>query len=350
MDQKIENTLLGTTTTPADIANFFAGRTVSNVGTELKALIAAGLDQLPEPGRGDTIGRWRVLAAVAARNLSLLKLYEGHTDALAILREIRGPAALSVSVWGTWCAEPPDARLSLYADPASAEVRLRGTKAWCSGARNITHALVSCWNSANEPCLAAVQLNQPEITITSQGWYAIGMADSASVDVVFENARAVQIGLPHAYTRRPGFWYGGAGIAACWYGAASTLAATLHQQLRQLPPSVAADPHRLAHLGSVDVALAAAAAILRESAEAIDRQPESDGMLLALQARLVVEAAATTVLIAASRALGAGPLCRDRDFARMAADLPVFLRQSHAERDLAQLGKLIAGKNQPWLL
>jgi hypothetical protein len=44
----------------------------------------------------------------------------------------------------------------------------------------------------------------------------------------------------------------------------------------------------------------------------------------------------------ATRALGAGPLCRNARFARALADLPVFLRQSHAERDLAALGELIA--------
>jgi hypothetical protein len=35
-------------------------------------------------------------------------------------------------------------------------------------------------------------------------------------------------------------------------------------------------------------------------------------------------------------------LCRNARFARALADLPVFLRQSHAERDLAALGELSA--------
>lgn len=351
MDQKIENTLVANNViSPNDLNQFFSARPDFDVIPMLKALIAAGLDQLPMPGQGDTIARWRILAAVAAHNLSLLKLYEGHTDALAILHEIGDFAAPANSVWGTWCAEPPDARVLLRANTTSTEVRLSGRKAWCSGAKDISHALVSCWNTASEPCLAAVQLDQAEVIITAHGWHAVGMADSASVDVLFENAKAVQIGSPHAYLRRPGFWHGGAGIAACWFGAASSLANTLHQQLRQLPPTVTADPYRLLHLGNIDVALTTAAAVLRESAETIDRRPEVDGMLPALRARLAVEAAATAVLTAATRALGAGPLCRDAQFARMAADLPVFLRQSHAERDLAQLGKVIAGKIQPWPL
>lgn len=39
------------------------------------------------------------------------------------------------------------------------------------------------------------------------------------------------------------------------------------------------------------------------------------------------------------RALGASPFCRNNHFARLSADLPVFMRQSHAERDLAALGE-----------
>lgn len=62
---------------------------------------------------------------------------------------------------------------------------------------------------------------------------------------------------------------------------------------------------------------------------------------MALNARLVVEQSAETVLRHAGRALGAAPLCRDARFARAMADLPVYLRQSHAERDLAALGQIV---------
>jgi hypothetical protein len=61
-----------------------------------------------------------------------------------------------------------------------------------------------------------------------------------------------------------------------------------------------------------------------------------------MRARLVVEEAASAVMNHATRTLGAGPLCRNARFARALADLPVFLRQSHAERDLAALGELSA--------
>jgi heme oxygenase len=44
-------------------------------------------------------------------------------------------------------------------------------------------------------------------------------------------------------------------------------------------------------------------------------------------------------------------MCRDARFARAMADLPVFLRQSHAERDLAALGEQIMDAEAfPWTL
>jgi hypothetical protein len=316
----------------------------------LTHLADAGLDHPPLPGSGGTLERWRILSEVAAHDLSLAKLFEGHTDALAIRHELGAADAPAGSLWGTWCAEPPDARVTIEAladdSAGGAPVRLHGTKAWCSGARSVTHAVLSGWIGAGEPCLAEVALDQAAVTVTDQGWHAVGMAGSGSVDVRFDGAVARQIGRPGDYVRRPGFWQGGAGIAACWFGGALGIA-----RLARRFCGAAPDAHRLAHLGAIDTELAAAAAVLRESAAWIDAHPRNDARLIALRARLVVEDAAHSLIGHACRATGAGPLCRDAGFARAVADLPVYMRQSHAERDLATLGKTVLDEETtPWKL
>jgi hypothetical protein len=48
------------------------------------------------------------------------------------------------------------------------------------------------------------------------------------------------------------------------------------------------------------------------------------------------------------RALGAGPLGHDEEHSRAVADLTVYLRQHHAESDLARLGELVAGREDAW--
>lgn len=301
------------------------------------------------PGSGRTLARWRTFADVAAHDLSLAKLFEGHADALAILTELGAQVAPSGSRWGTWCAEPPDARVRMDTDGSDrrpSRAHLSGTKAWCSGATSVTHAVVSCWNAAGEPCLAAVAMDQGGIKVTGDGWQAVGMAASGSVDVCFDLAEAIPIGGPGDYVRRPGFWHGGAGIAACWFGGALGIARMACDLSGKAP-----DAHRLAHLGAIDAVMTATRAVLRETAAWIDAHPRDDAQRVALRARLVAEQAANEVMLRAGRALGAGPLCRNPRFARAMADLPVFLRQSHAERDLATLGgQLIHADALPWTL
>ncbi|GAB2916883.1 acyl-CoA dehydrogenase family protein [Paraburkholderia jirisanensis] len=299
----------------------------------LQALCAAALDRLPLPGHGHTALRWSALAAVAACDLALVKLYEGHTDALAILAELDA-ASLAVphSRWGVWAAEPPQPKVKARAGSGRA-LLLQGVKPWCSGAGALTHALVTVSRDDGAPVLAAVDLAQRSISVSDAGWQAVGMAATGTAEVRFDGAYAEQVGEPNAYLERPGFWHGGAGIAACWYGSAAQLGARLRAAVGRRR-----DPHACAHLGAVDTQLAAAGALLRETAAEIDRHPDADAMHGALRARLAVEHAANAVLMHVTRALGAGPLCGERRFARAVADLPVFVRQSHAERDEAALG------------
>jgi alkylation response protein AidB-like acyl-CoA dehydrogenase len=304
----------------------------------LRALIEARMDRLPRPGAGAgaTLARWQALGAVAAFDLALVKLYEGHTDALAILAELDTQDVEPNSAWGVWAAEPPNARLQATSTGTGDAIRLHGTKAWCSGAASVTHALVTAWTENDEPVLAAVDLHQPGVQVTREGWMAVGMRASASVDVRFEDVPARRIGGPRAYLERPGFWQGGAGIAACWFGATAEIAAFVLNDARRR-----ADPHKLAHLGAIDTALQGTAALLREAAAAIDRAPHADSMTLAMRTRLSAEQTVSLVITHAGRALGAAPLCRNEHFAHLMADLPVFIRQSHAERDEAALAQRV---------
>lgn len=303
------------------------------LGRCLRELVEAGLDQLPLPGSGRTLERFQRLAEVGGHDLGLCKLYEGHTDALAIIQQLGG-SPTSASTWGMWAAEPPQARVRV--SPQGRSVALNGRKAWCSGAAVLSHALLTAWDEQDRQQLVAVALDQPGVTVTDQGWHAVGMGVTGSVEVLFDGAEGQAIGNPGDYLRRPGFWQGGLGIAACWYGAAQSIAERLRSHCAQRE-----EPYALAHLGAVDSALHAAADVLRASARTLDAAPLDNAELLARRARAVVENAAEQVIRHVGRALGAGPYCKDQQFARLIADLPVFLRQSHAERDLAALGQQV---------
>lgn len=306
----------------------------------LQDLVAQGLDRLPLPGAGHTLARWQALACVAGHDLALCKFYEGHTDALAIMAELGTPQTPYGSTWGMWAAEPPQARVRVSGSGDT--LQLNGLKAWCSGATVLSHALLTTWDEQDRQQLVAVALDQPGVHVTDDGWCAVGMGATASVEVRFDQAMGWRVGEPGAYLQRQGFWQGAIGIAACWYGAAQALALHLPRQL-----AVREEPHALAHLGAVDAALYSAVRVLQDAARQLDEQPAADAEHLARRCRASVEACVEEVIKHVGRALGAGPYCKDASFARLMADLPVFLRQSHAERDLAVLGQLAVKQAPP---
>ena len=221
---------------------------------------------------------------------------------------------------------------------------MRGVKQYCSGARVCTHALVT---AAAEDGMRLFAVATGALRPQLASWPATGMAGSDTLDVDFDEISADPVGPPGGYTGRPGFSHGGVGVAACWYGGARAIGRTLLGAAQERDIG----PHALAHLGGVDVALQAARSALDEAADEIDADPrdlKDAGRVRALRVRALVEAAATEVMERVGRALGAAPLCHDEGHSRRVADLIVYLRQHHAERNLAELGTLIAGHGTTW--
>jgi hypothetical protein len=318
----------------------------------------------PLPAAGQTLRRWRRLAEVAAEDLALAKLYESHFDALAILLELGAGPPSAGSCWAVWAAEPPQARLAMVRELPQTRIamvieppdsrlsteadgdrlRLRGRKDWCSGAGMVSHALVTGWDVEGRQQLAMVRLAEGGITTDFGSWQAPGMARAGTADVSFDDVPAVPVGGPGQYTGRPGFWHGGCGIAACWYGGMLPLARAVAAVARRR-----SDPHLLAHLGAVDLAVRSLRALLIETAGWLDDHPSEPAVEQTLRLRGAADSTARLVLDHAGRALGAGPLCRDPAVARHFADLPIFIRQTHAERDLAALGDAVTGSGD-WQL
>ena len=95
------------------------------------------------------------------------------------------------------------------------------------------------------------------------------------------------------------------------------------------------------HLGAVDAVLIAAGTLLADAAARVDdgRADGPAGAALALRVRQVVRRAAEEVLDRSQHALGPGPLVGEAEHAARVADLQLYLRQEHAERDQAALGR-----------
>ena len=167
------------------------------------------------------------------------------------------------------------------------------------------------------------------------------MAGSNTLHVNLDGVRAFPVGEPGSYLERPRVPPRRDRrcrplARRCQRGACTLLSAAWKWDL---------DPHALAHLGAVDARLTGFDALL-DDAEPLDGA--GGAQLRTMRVRAAVESAAGDVLVRVGRALGAAPLGHDAVHARAVADLTVYLRQRHAERDLAALGRAVAAGRTDW--
>ncbi len=304
----------------------------------------------PQPGDGRTNELWELLASTAAADVGVARVLEPHLDALAILAQVPDEVDLSsidadaTSTWGVFAAEGPGTRLEARETPTGWQ--LTGVKPWCSLAAHLSHALVTAWTNDGRR-LFAVRMRAPGVLPDEGPWVARGFPEIVSAPVRFDGAAAVPVGGPGWYLDRPGFAWGGIGVAACWWGGAVGLARELYASTGRREP----DQIVLAHLGALDVALTGARTVLAEASRVVDGtvDPGVAPAVLARRARGAVARAVEETVQRCSRALGPGPMTADEDYARRLADLQLYVRQHHAERDDAALGRdLVAGGSAPW--
>ncbi|GAA0994677.1 acyl-CoA dehydrogenase family protein [Subtercola frigoramans] len=293
------------------------------------------------PGEGRTAELWEAQATVAARDLGVARAVEPHLDALAILHQADADDHAGTGTWGVFASEGGGTPLM------ERNGCLDGTKPWCSLADRLDHALVSASVAdSEERQLYSVSLRDEGVTVLSGHWHARGLIEIPSGPVRFSAVAATEVGDRGWYLNRPGFSWGGIGVAACWYGGAVGLARTLFAATH-----ASAGPFMLAHLGAVDARLSDARRALAEAAALVDEgyATGNDGRLLALRVRDTVADACDEVLRRVGRALGPSPLADDAAHAKRVADLTLYLRQHHAEKDEAALGsQLQQGVTQPW--
>lgn len=317
------------------------------LGTHLAATIdwaVAVASAAPLPGSGRTRETWEVLASSAAVDVAAARVLEPHLDALSILAQAAASgcaADLAVvgadrdSSWGVFAAEGT----RLDARETSSGWRLHGTKSWCSLAGQLSHALVTAWTGPDTRRLFAVSLRGSGVHARRGPWASRGLAQIVSAAVDFEDVAAVPVGDNGWYLTRPGFAWGGMGVAAVWWGAAAPLVRAVVDRAG----AEGADQLSRTFAGGVDAAFWSVRSVLVEAADAVDAGvADRDLAITAERVRAIAAAQVETVLAVADRALGPSPLTADEAHARRVADLRIYLRQHHGERDLARLGRLLA--------
>ena len=358
--------------------------------------------RLPAPGEGRTAELWRTLSELGRTDLAYARIIEPHLDALAILRQAgRADLVTDHDTWAVWAAEGPGEPLlatpttttpgpdrapglgfaenrggaasSSEPDGSGGEARtpspgagdepgatwiLTGTKPWCSLADSVTRAVVTAHvtDEHGEPTghrrAFVVATDHPGFRPAPvEQWTSHGLAEVVTVPVAFEDVPAEPLGADEWYLTRPGFAWGGMGVAAIWLGGAQSVADLLWHQLRH--PRRPVDDAAHTALGQLDLTLGAARAVLEQAAAAVDAGDAAGdrGAAWALRVRRTVADAAETVIRVVSRATGPGPLTGDPAHIRRVESLQVYIRQDHAERDTAALGRTLlelGEEDTPW--
>lgn len=305
--------------------------TAAQLVTRLRSLIET---PLPLPGHGKTALRHQSLVALGRENLSLARLAEAHYDAVAILAEAgRRPAP--DAIYGVWASEVAGCPLRFDA----VQNVIQGAKMFCSGAGLIDRALITV--GPPQSMLFEIDLRGQghRLRYDDSAWKTTAFAETQTSTVFFDAVAASTLNLVGEedwYARRPGFWHGACGPAACWAGGAIGLVDYAARQSR-------ADPHTLAHLGAMQAAAWAMQAFLTVAGDQIDEDPYDPlrANIRALTVRHLIEQACTETLRRLSRAHGPRPLAMDACISRRYQELDLYLRQCHAERDLEVLGRCV---------
>ncbi len=307
-----------------------------DTGTSLRQALQqhvhASSNQVPPLAAGSSWKRFCHLRDVARDNLSLARLLEGHLDATAILREAGRPVDDRLT-YAIWASGGPTATTRVVTQDSTA--MLCGTKPFCSGADLVDRALV---HTDYDAVLVDVDIAAAGEAIAYQRdvWVAPAFADTHTWTTEFRDlplAANAQVEQARWYFERAGFWQGALGPACCWAGGAIGLVDYARQ--------CGTGAHARAHLGVLLAAERNMNSSLKCAAEEIDLDPENrcgEAYPRALAVRHTIERACQQVLDHFGRLLGPRPLAYNAHISQHYAELTLYIRQCHAERDLQELG------------
>ena len=290
----------------------------------------------PLPGGGSTSERHRRLMEVGREDLSVARLAEAHWDAVAILSEV-GRAPAPGTLYGVWASEIPGK--ALLFEHSDGCYHITGTKMFCSGAGLVDRALVTVGLPEQRLFEVDLRKNIESIVVDGSVWKTDAFRLTQTSTVTFnatELSLDALLGEAGWYLKRPGFWHGACGPAACWAGGVAGL-------LDRAMLSKKDDPHTLAHLAAIHANVWALESYLDTAGREIDKTPSDlcGAQIRALEVRHLVEQICLDILRRFARAYGPSPLSMEAEVLRRYYEADLYVRQSHGERDLEAIGQLL---------
>ncbi|MGI8416462.1 MAG: hypothetical protein ACR2P2_09745 [Nakamurella sp.] len=291
------------------------------------------------------------LTAIGRTDIPLARLAEGHIDALRILCQA-GRAPTPGSLYGVWASRSRGGGLSAIRELD--RFQLSGTVPFASGSGLLDRALVTAVVQPR-PGMGPVAAQQEQLlldvdvhdwTPDLDSWQTTAMGASRSFTVAVRD-RSVpdygQVGTAGFYLGRPGFFPGGIGVAAVWVGAAARVADLVSGFVSGSPSGP--DQATRINLGKLRLEVSTAHALVRHAGAQLGAALESPTSSwcghnlqdLATEVRAGVGAAVRRLLDTSRTLAGPAGLAHAADLSGAIADLDLYVRQQHSDRDAEQL-------------
>ncbi|MDJ0364994.1 acyl-CoA dehydrogenase family protein [Hymenobacter sp. H14-R3] len=310
----------------------------------------------------------QALYHVGRGNLAVGRLWEGHVNALLLIRCFGSTAQLARAaadaraghVFGVWNTENPAEGVHLEMRPmVPGHYRLRGAKTFASGSGHITRPVLTGALPDNQGWqLVLLRADQQPPQLDRSFWRPLGMRATASFRADFTGLEIGPdnlVGQPNDYYRAPWFGGGAARFAAVQLGGAAAVLDETRRFLRRLGRTD--DPYQRQRLGELLALHETGQRWLRGAAEhaalpTTAADPLPPARLAALTAyvnafRGTTEDICLQTLRLAERCVGARGLLQPEPFERLHRDLTHYLRQPAPDGALADVGRFALDSDLP---
>lgn len=281
------------------------------------------------------------LRRLGRRSIPCGRLAEGHVDALRILQQA-GRTPEPGALYGVWASRSRGAAVTACsADENGGALLLSGTMPFASGCGVLDRSLVTVVTDTEPAQNLLVDAPVEHWKYDQDSWCSDAMTVSRSFTLLLDAepvpADAV-VGEPGFYLERPAFLPGGVGVAAVWTGGAQ---AVLDMLVGWLSAGTL-DQAQSMRIGGIALEVDTCCALLDRAAVALDSPADltpDETAALCTFTRAGIGAAVRRVLQTARDCAGPAGAAHVPQLSGAIADLDLYVRQQHADRDLYSLGQ-----------
>lgn len=336
---------------------------------EIDAMRREGLFGVSLPGRAldgsrpTTARLLQFLKLVGRGNLSVGRIYEGHINALELIRLYARPdqqrrwyaAAAAGHLFGVWNTEMDDGvHVHERAANGGPAAILRGSKSFCSGATDVTRPVITGLRHAPTGEEKGWQMLIPhpdelDLPVDESFWTPLGMHNSVSFKIDFTGVPVLAeqlLGQPDDYTRQPHFSGGAIRFAAVHLGGAEALLDATVAFLQKVKR--ADNGYQRTRIGRMAILVESGNQWLERAGHLNDRGTDAGRIVtMANMTRTAIADICTECLQLAERSVGARGLMHPGPLARLHTDLSMYLRQPAPDATLEQVGEFHLANTTP---